>query len=120
MEKQTAVEFLIDQLESKGKSWENVSIGRIQISIKVEDYLELQKQAKEMEKQKNISLVDAINMVCEEIKKDKGYRLSWEANIAMAFKDAFDFSGYKHDNEVVHEVANKAAAAFLDQLINNN
>lgn len=50
MEKQTAVEFLIDQLESKGKSWENVSIGRIQISIKVEDYLELQKQAKEMEK----------------------------------------------------------------------
>lgn len=54
MEKQTAVEFLIDQLESKGKSWENVSIGRIQISIKVEDYLELQKQAKEMEKEQII------------------------------------------------------------------
>lgn len=52
--KQTAVEFLIDQLESKGESWENVSIGRIQISIKVEDYLELQKQAKEMEKEQII------------------------------------------------------------------
>ena len=35
----------------------------------------------------------------------------------MAFKDAFDYSGHKHDNEVVHKVANKAAAAFLDQLI---
>ncbi len=70
MEKQTAVEFLINQLESKGKSWENVSIGRIQISIKVEDYLELQKQAKEMEKQQikkaflkndnSISITDAL------------------------------------------------------------
>lgn len=66
---------------------------------------------------KKVNLSDAINRVCEEIKKDKGYRLSWEANIAMAFKDAFDFSGHKHDNEVVHEVANKAAATFLDQLI---
>ena len=54
MEKQTSVEFLIDQLEIKVKSWENVSIGRIQISIKVEDYLELQKQAKEMEKEQII------------------------------------------------------------------
>lgn len=46
--------------------------------------------------------------------------IGWEANIAMAFKDAFDFSGYKHDNEVVHEVANKAAANFLDQLISKD
>jgi hypothetical protein len=66
---------------------------------------------------KKVNLSDAINRVCEEIKNDKDYRISWEANIAMAFKDAFDFSGHKHDNEVVHEVANKAAAAFLDQLI---
>jgi hypothetical protein len=64
-----------------------------------------------------VNLSDAINKVCEEIKNDKGYRLGWEANIAMAFKDAFHFSWHKHDNEVVHEVANKAAAAFLDQLI---
>ena len=45
----TAVEQFIEQLEEQGDSWENVSIGRIQISIKVEDYLELQRQAKEME-----------------------------------------------------------------------
>lgn len=66
---------------------------------------------------KKVNLSDAISRVCQEIKNDKDYRISWEANIAMAFKDAFDFSGHKHDNEVVHKVANKAAAAFLDQLI---
>lgn len=64
-----------------------------------------------------IDLADAINKICEEIKTDKDYRHSWEANIAMAFKDQFLFSGHKHDPKIVHEVANKAAAAFLDQLI---
>jgi hypothetical protein len=55
MEKQlTAVEQFIEQLEKQGDSWENVSIGRIQISIKVEDYLELQRQSKEMEKEQKI------------------------------------------------------------------
>ena len=63
-----------------------------------------------------INLEDAINRVCEEIKTDKSYRISWEANISMAFKDAFNFSGHKHDAKIVHEVATKAAAAFLDQL----
>lgn len=48
---QTAVEWLVEQIEEKGESWENVSIGRTQISIKVEDYLNLIAQAKEMEKQ---------------------------------------------------------------------
>jgi hypothetical protein len=45
---QTAVERLVKQLEEKGESWENVSIGRIQISIKVEDYLNLIEQANAM------------------------------------------------------------------------
>ncbi len=64
-----------------------------------------------------INLGDAINRVCEEIKNDEGYRISFEASIAMAFIDQFHFSGHKHDRKVVHEVASKAAAAFLDQLI---
>jgi hypothetical protein len=51
---QTAVELFIEQLEAQGESWENVSIGRIQISITVEDYLKLIDQAKEMEKQQII------------------------------------------------------------------
>jgi hypothetical protein len=55
--KQTAVEQFIEQLEQQGDSWENVSIGTINISIKVEDYLELQRQAKEMEKQQIIDVI---------------------------------------------------------------
>jgi hypothetical protein len=43
----TAVEQFIEQLEQQGDSWENVSMGTINISIKVEDYLELQRQCKE-------------------------------------------------------------------------
>lgn len=64
-----------------------------------------------------ITTQQAVDKLCEEIKNDKDYRLAWEANIAMAFKDAFHFSGHKHDRQIVHEVANKASAAFLDQLI---
>jgi hypothetical protein len=56
--KQTAVEKFIEQLEEQGESWENVSIGRIQISIKVEDYLDLIKQAKTMEKSQMINFTD--------------------------------------------------------------
>jgi len=46
--KQTAIEWFINELESKGDAWENTSIERIQISIKVSDYLELKKQANKM------------------------------------------------------------------------
>ena len=49
--KQTAVEQFIKQLEQQGNSWENASIESINISIKVEDYLKLKEQAKQMEKQ---------------------------------------------------------------------
>ena len=49
--KQTAVEQFIEQLEQQGNSWENASIGRMNISIKIEDYLKLIEQAKEMEKE---------------------------------------------------------------------
>jgi hypothetical protein len=47
---ETAVQWFIEQLEQKGDAWENVSIRRIQISIDVSDYLELKRQAKQMEK----------------------------------------------------------------------
>ena len=48
--KQTAVQWFIEQLEQKGDAWENVSIRKIQISIDVSDYLELKRQAKQMER----------------------------------------------------------------------
>jgi len=62
----TAVEQFIEQLEQQGDSWENVSIGRINISIKVEDYLELQRQCKEMEKaQRGYSEEEVKNIISE-------------------------------------------------------
>lgn len=64
-----------------------------------------------------ITTQQAVEQLCKALKNDKGYRLSWEANIAMAFKDQFNFSGHAHDVAAVHEVANKAAAAFINQLI---
>jgi hypothetical protein len=50
--KMTAVQWFIEQLEQKGDAWENVSIRRVQISIDTSDYLELKRQAKQMEKEK--------------------------------------------------------------------
>ena len=57
--KQTAVEQFIEQLEEQGHSWENASIKTIEISIKVEDYLKLKQQAKEMEKLKAFEIFKA-------------------------------------------------------------
>ena len=69
---QTAVELFIEQLEAQGESWENASIGRIQISIKVEDYLKLIDQAEKMEKQQ---IMDAFGVGCHhESKRLVGYQ----------------------------------------------
>jgi hypothetical protein len=50
---QTAVDWLFQQIEVRGDAWENASIKRIQISIDVLEYIELQAQAKEMEKEQH-------------------------------------------------------------------
>ena len=51
--------------------------------------------------------------------KDESYRLVWEANIAMAFKDQWAVTKQKEgeaDPYYIHRIANRAAAAFIDQL----
>jgi hypothetical protein len=50
----TTVERFIEQLEEQGNAWENVSMGTINISINVDEYLKLKEQAKEMEKEQMI------------------------------------------------------------------
>jgi hypothetical protein len=47
--KQTAVEQFIEKLEDQ-EFWQNMSMQTINISIKIEDYLKLIEQAKQMEK----------------------------------------------------------------------
>jgi len=44
--KQTAVEWFIEQLEQKGDASENLYVRRVQISIDTSDYLKLIRQAK--------------------------------------------------------------------------
>ena len=57
---QTAVEWFIEQLEEKGKAYEENQIVRtINICIDVSDYMELKQQAKEMEKQQHATTWDA-------------------------------------------------------------
>jgi hypothetical protein len=52
---QTAVEWFIEELEEKGKAYEENQIVRtINICIDVSDYMELKVQAKEMEKDQHI------------------------------------------------------------------
>jgi len=75
----TAVEKFIEQLEDQGDSWENVSIGRIQISIKVEDYLKLKEQAKEMEKEQMIDFVDNLIVGMSREKIEQYYKETYES-----------------------------------------
>ena len=51
MKKQTAVEWLIEQLEEKGELRETPSIRIVQLNIDTSDYLDLKRQAREMEKE---------------------------------------------------------------------
>lgn len=73
-------------------------------------------------------LREAIDILCSELQKDKSegsYYYSWQANIAMAFKDEFDRKLEEHKTHAtkwlfkengVHEIANNAAKNFLDML----
>jgi hypothetical protein len=51
MPKQTAVEWLIEQLEEKGDMRETPSIRNLQLNINTSDYLLLKRQALAMEKE---------------------------------------------------------------------
>lgn len=51
MEQQLAVEWLINQLEEKGNVSEHTKSRILEFKIDVSDYLDLKRQAKEMEKQ---------------------------------------------------------------------
>lgn len=61
-----------------------------------------------------------ISILCESLKNDKDYYMSWQANIAMATKD--EFAKWKKKKKVIsyqdmHTIANNAAKNFLNLLI---
>jgi hypothetical protein len=63
---QSAVEWFINELESKGEAWENVSTRRLQINIDVTKYLDLKRQVKEIEKVNMIGLLKWMNKIASE------------------------------------------------------
>lgn len=66
-----------------------------------------------------MNIQEAMKVITTEIANDPGYRIGWEANIAMAFKDAAAQTLVQNEDSraVTHEIANKAASNFLDILV---
>lgn len=69
------------------------------------------------------AISDAMKVLTDELRKDKSegsYYYSWQANIAMAFKDEaarkMNYSNASIKKELIHEIANQAARNFLDTL----
>jgi hypothetical protein len=62
--------------------------------------------------QDDMKLSEAFKIVATAIKNDPSYRIGWQANIAMAYKDEHS----RNPNGTIHEIANSAADRFLEQL----
>jgi len=67
-------------------------------------------------------LQKAVKTLTKSLKKDPELYYAYQANIAMQFKDEYsrarkERAGGYINNEDVHQIANKAAKAFLDLLI---
>jgi hypothetical protein len=65
-------------------------------------------------------LSKAMKIVTAAIKNDPSYRITWQANIAMAFKDEYSTITAEHgidvddvETNMIHDIANKAADKFL-------
>ena len=60
---------------------------------------------------------DAFKVVAAALRKDKGYYIAWQSNIAMAFVDTARQQGSRDSYKKLHKVANDAATYFMDLLI---
>ena len=57
---------------------------------------------------------EAVRILCRSIKADPDFWRTWQANIAMAYKDEYERN--KNLKTPVHIIANNAARNFLMQL----
>ena len=76
------------------------------------DYDQLEKEL-QTEREKVDSLPNAIRVLVKDLTENEGYRMSWQANIAMAFKDE---SLRNAPDAPIHDIANNAAINFLKLL----
>lgn len=63
-----------------------------------------------------MALKEAVQRLIKELKEDEQYRYSWQANIAMAFKDQAYYDKRTWDKDELHDTANSAAIHFLELL----
>ena len=82
LDKMTAVQWFIEQLEQKGDASENLYVRRVQISIDTSDYLKLIRQAKQMEKEQMFNSFMAFESNTEENEKlfDEYYTETYGGN----------------------------------------
>lgn len=66
-----------------------------------------------------MSTKEAMDHLIQELRRPE-YRYGWQANIAMAFKDHWAMNPYDPNGpptaQHIHEIANGAAKAFLEQI----
>jgi hypothetical protein len=86
--------------------------------IRLRDNLRADRDAFEKQAGAWPSVPKAMERIIKELSEDKSegsYYYSWQANVAMAFKDEFQ-RNYDIDKGNIHQVANNAARNFLDML----
>lgn len=67
---------------------------------------------------KEITIVQAMDVLCKRLREDEDYWDTWQANIAMAIHDEYYSHGKSNlDGETLHKVFNDGADRFLKQLI---
>ncbi len=102
-------------------SWLNASMSFGRLTVKELKFFRSAINQYLRENKEETKLQHAVQVLCEELKTDEGYRESWKANIAMAFKDEWN----NHMMEVqakgkgytdMHKISNDAADRFLNLL----
>jgi hypothetical protein len=70
---------------------------------------------------KKTNLQSSVETLCDALKTDPSLYISYQANIAMAFKDEYSRMiqkvGVNAVDKYIHEIANPSAKNFLDLLI---
>lgn len=112
---ETKIDWIIDNLsESQDSDYhvlkeENEMMREALENMKNKEYQADLNQAPEWADVKK-----AVEVLVRALKADRQYRLGWQANIAMAFKDEYG------KNETLHQKANAAANRFLSNLCETN
>lgn len=62
-------------------------------------------------------LKEAVATLVDALKTDKDYRITWEANIAMAYQDEAARQETRDSRAKLRDISNKAAKNFINTLM---